>query len=437
MRVPTFRIATLGCKANQYDSQRLAEALTALGFHEAGDSAPPSVLVINTCTVTQAADRKSRQLASRALREHPGSRVFVTGCYATAQPEALRGMDGVSGVFGRQEWNEMLEAVAGASLPEAVRLRGDFGIAGFRGRTRALLKVQEGCDFGCAYCVVPRVRGRPRSRPLSDVLSEARRLLDCGFREIVLTGIHLGLYGRDMGEGVELADAVEQVASLPGLGRLRLSSLEAPELSERLLRAMKHPAVCAHLHLPLQSGDDGVLSRMKRRYTAGEFLATVDAARAHLDRPAITGDVIVGFPGETHDDFENTLRTCQDVGFTRLHVFPFSPRPGTVAAKLGGTVQMAVVRERCARLKDLADALAVQWARSFVGQRERALLEDARLGGELVGYTDRYVRLSVRCDAKHLGELREVMCIRAWGQSLVGELIAEGSSAEARRDEVV
>jgi len=424
MPADTFHIDTLGCKANQYDSRRIAEALGRLGLRRAVPGEPPGVHVINTCTVTHVADRKSRQLVRRAVRQKPPARVFVTGCYATRHPRALRQIAGVEGVFARAEWNAMLEAIAAGPLSPRARIEGDFGVAGFTGRARAYVKIQEGCDFGCAYCVVPGVRGRPRSRPLGSVLDEARRLIEGGFQEIVLTGIHLGLYGRDLDDGVALPDVVERVARLKGVGRVRLSSIEAPEVSERLLEAMRHPAVCEHLHLALQSGDDRVLARMRRRYDAATFLRAVELARSRLDRPAVTGDVIVGFPGETEEEFESTLRVCREAAFSRTHVFAFSPRPGTPAAQMPGRVPSEVVKQRCARLKELARKLAEQWARSFVGRTVRVLFEEQQPDGALAGYTDRYVRLAARGDEARVGELHPVRCERAADTSLQGRILA-------------
>ncbi len=433
MEVHRYHVETLGCKANRYDSQRLAEALEALGFCEAPPGAAAEVCVVNTCTVTHTSDRKCRQAIRRAIRRNPRARVFVTGCYATACPGVLREIEGVEGVFGREQCNEMLQVIAGGPVPEAARLEGDFGIRGFSGRGRAFVKIQDGCDFFCAYCILPYVRGTPRSRPPAGVLEEVRGLIDCGFREIVLTGIHLGLYGRDLEGNVTLADAVERVADLEGIGRVRLSSVDAPEVSERLLGAMRHPAVCAHLHLSLQSGDDAVLERMGRRYTAGEFLETTVAARQRLDRPALTGEVIVGFPGETEEGFENTLRVCREAAFSRMHVFPFSPRPGTRAARMEGRVSPEVVRERCARLRDLAHKMAVEWAESFVGRRARVLFEKRERSGTLVGYTDRYVRVSVPGPCGRVGELQEVLCTGAKGASLEGKLSEQGTVGSSSR----
>jgi len=419
----TFQIETLGCKSNRYDSQRLAEALEALGLRRAPPGTAPNVWIVNTCTVTGASDRKCRQCVRRAVREYPGAAVFVTGCYAASDAEALRDIEGVAGVFTRAEWGGMLAAIAGAASAERAQAPGDFGISGFGDRTRAFLKIQDGCDSFCAYCIVPHTRGLPRSRPLADALDEARRLIDGGFGEIVLTGIHLGIYGRDLADGVELADAVAQVAALPGLGRLRISSLEGPEASDRLLAAMQHPAVCAHLHLPLQSGDDRVLARMGRQCTAAGFLRVVSGARAKLDNPAITGDVIVGFPGEDEEAFQNTLRACREARFSRLHIFPFSPRPGTRAAQMDGRVPPDVVKGRRAGLEDAARTMAAEWAAGLVGQCARVLFEERDDDGRLTGYTDRYVRLTAHGPQHCVGRLHTVRCTRAPGASLEGEIV--------------
>ena len=317
----------------------------------------------------------------------------------------------------------MLGEIAGAPLPKGLRLEGAFGITRFGGRARALVKIQDGCDSGCAYCIVPHVRGAPQSRPLDEVVCEARSLAAQGFREMVLTGIHLGLYGRDLSAGVGLGDAVERVAALPGVERLRLSSIEAPEVTGRLLDAMQHPAVCPHLHMPLQSGSDGVLARMGRRYTAREFLGCVALAWKRLDRPAITTDVMVGFPAESAEEFEETLRVCREVRFSRMHVFPFSPRPGMRAAAMPGRVPAKVVKGRCVRLEELASAMAAEWAASFVGERERVLFEEQDADGRLWGYTDRYVRLSAAGGAEMLHSVRRVQCVAANGARLLGQIV--------------
>ena len=418
----TYRIKTLGCKANLYDSRRLAEALEALGLRPAGPDESPEVCLVNTCTVTAAAGRKSRKAASRLARLHPGARLYATGCHASACPEDAAGVPGVTAVYGRDEWQAMLADInGGAPPPDCAGLSGDFGVTGFGGRARAFQKIQEGCDSGCSYCILPLVRGAPRSRPLAQVRAEALRLVRAGFAEIIFTGIHLGLYGRDL-DGVRLADAVREVAAIPGLERLRLSSIEAAEVDGPLLKAMQHPAVCAHLHLPLQSGDAGVLARMNRRHTPEQFMASVGRARAALDRPAITTDVMAGFPGETDAEFGNTVALCRQVRFSRLHIFPFSPRPGTPAAAMPGAVLGRVVRERVGRLGRLARELACEWADGFVGRRERVLFERRSAAGRLGGYSDRYVRVSVAGGAEWVGRTAHVVCTGRRGTSLTARL---------------
>jgi len=419
--ISTYRVVTLGCKANLYDSRRLAEALESLGYREAREGEGAEVCLLNTCTVTATADRKSRQWAARLVRENPGARVFVTGCYASAAPDDLRAMADVAGVCGRAEWDALLRAVAGGSREAGPQLLdGDFGIRSFGGRARAFLKIQEGCDSFCSYCILPFVRGEPRSHPLAGVRAEAERLAAAGFGEIVLTGIHLGLYGRDLEGSPTVADAVLAVAETPGVERVRLSSIEAREVTEDLLDAMRHPAVCPHLHLPLQSGDADVLRRMNRPYTPAEFLGVVDLARERLDRPAVTADVMVGFPGETEEQFQNTLAVCRQARFSRMHVFPFSPRPGTAAAEMPDRVAPDVVHDRSRRARDLGREMAIEWAGSFVGRTVRVLFERRTRSGLLTGYTDRYVRLAAPGGDELIGHAARLRCLGREGTALGG-----------------
>ena len=348
----TFRVETLGCKANQYDSQRISEALRDLGLRAADDGDEPDVVVVNTCTITHRSDSKARKIARRAARSHPDAEIIVTGCYASASADELENIEEIDGVYPRDRWDEMMGHIAGAPLPaETASWAGDYGISEYEDRTRAVLKIQEGCDHYCSYCIVPHVRGRSRSRPLPDVVREARRLVETGFREIVLTGIHLGKYGEDLANGLTLADAVRSAAEVSGLERLRLSSIKADEVGEELLEAMQAPTVCPHLHLPLQSGDDTVLCRMERGYTAERFMYTVRLARSMLNRPAITTDVMAGFPGETEEMFENTVEVCEQARFSRMHVFPFSARAGTKAAEMDGQLHSKTKKKRCRRLR--------------------------------------------------------------------------------------
>lgn len=426
---PTFRIETVGCKANQYDTQRIVEALGALGWCQAARDEPASLCIVNTCTVTGRSDRKCRQIASRLVREHPGAQVFVVGCGAEACPEEFARIRGVSGVYPRARWREMLRAIAGARSTVDELLEGDFGITGCAGRARALLKIQDGCDRFCSYCIVPHVRGAPRSNPLPEVRQEAERLAAAGFKEIVITGIHLGYYGRDLGSKIGLADAVRAVADVPEVERVRLSSVKADEVGAELLEAMPHPSVCPHLHVPLQSGDDEVLRRMRRGCSTARFVETVEAARAALDNPAITTDVIVGFPGETEEQFRNTVSLCRDIGFARIHIFPFSPRQGTAAARMNGRPEHQTVRSRVGVLERLAAELARRWAAGFVGRVVRVLCEEACEADRLAGYTDRYVRALIQGSEQYVGRLTRVRCTGSEMGTILGEIVPGASGS--------
>jgi len=417
-----FTIETLGCKANQYDSQRLAEALVGLGWREAGSDENPDIVLVNTCTVTTRCSRKCRQIVNRAVRDYPEARVFVTGCYATGFRNELTALDGVAGVFGRDEWEDMYAAIAGADARCPESLSGDFGIKAFSGRSRAMLKIQDGCNSYCSYCIVPYVRGAPRSRALPAVRAEAKRLADAGFREIVITGIHLGKYGEDLADRPTLAEAVETVANVDRVKRVRLSSIKANEVTDTLLQAMRAPSVCPHLHLPLQSGDNHILEKMNRGYTAEEFLHTVEKARDVLSNPAITTDVMVGFPGESKEYFRHTVEICEQVGFSRMHVFPFSTRPGTRAASMGNRIHSKIAKRRSKRLNKLAGKLQQKWADSFVGQEVRVLFEE-RKNASLCGYTDRYVRLSADAPAGYEDKIARVRCVKRRGKILQGEVV--------------
>ncbi len=414
----TFRIKTFGCKANSYDSERLAEALVEGGLRRADDEAePPDVLIVNTCTVTHVADRKCRRAIRRAIRDDSVEKVFVTGCYASASPEDIADIEGVDGVFPGDEVDSLLDTVLAG---HGAGRFGDFGVSSFGGRSRAMLKIQDGCDFYCNYCIIPHVRGEPRSMLTDRVVEEGRQLVDNGYREIVLTGIHLGLYGQDLESSTDLADVVDRLAHVDGLDRLRLSSLEAPEVTQRLLSAMQHPVVCPHLHLPLQSGDDAVLERMGRRYSRGEFRHYVQCTRDQLDAPAITTDVMVGFPGETDDEFQNTLDFCREMQFSRMHVFKYSPRSGTPAAEMDDQVHSKVAGERSRLLRELAGEMAEEWAQQFVGRKVRVLLEEQVDDNLVRGYTDRYVETQVRAEDDVVGQIKWVTGSESRDGCLVG-----------------
>ena len=401
----SFRLVTFGCKANQYDSQRIREALTRAGWRERerGEEGPEAdLVVINTCTVTSEAGGKARRLARRIARESPGTRLALAGCLARGEEEELAELPGTPLVIAGDG-----EATPSLLLMElGIDAEPLPGISRFAGHTRAFLKIQDGCDMRCAYCIVPSVRGPSRSRPAEEIVEELGRLLAAGHREIVLVGIHIGHWGRDLGS--ELGVLLERLARVeardaagaPIDWRLRLSSIEATEATGAVLDAMaNHPRrIAPHLHLPLQSGDDGVLRTMRRWYRAERFLAACAKIRARLDRPGLTSDVIVGFPGEDETAFANSLETVRHAAFSRVHVFPFSPRPGTEAARpetIGAPVAPPVMRERRDRLAALAKELAAASRRSLAGMREEVILEEGDDPEAREGWIGRYHRVRV------------------------------------------
>jgi threonylcarbamoyladenosine tRNA methylthiotransferase MtaB len=410
---PTVRLLTLGCKVNQYETQYVKEMLELNGYVEADDGQPADLCIVNTCTVTAEGDAKSRQTVRRLHQSNPNAAVVVMGCYATRDPDAVRKLPGVTKVITDKE--RLLEEFA----PFGVTVK-PSGISRFDDHQRAFVKVQDGCLLNCSYCIIPSVRPTVRSRTPDEIAEEVLRLVDDGFHEIVLTGIHLGHYGIDLSKGrpksdwVRLWHLLERLGRLPGDFRIRLSSLEAAEARDDLVRTMaEQPRVCPHLHLCLQSGSDRILARMKRRYTSAGFLVRCRRIRDALDQPAFTTDVIIGFPGETDADFEATCRVLREVGFVKIHVFSYSPRHGTPAALLPDTVPPAVVAERRRRIHDLERELAECYLQSLVGRRLDVLVEgaDPLRPGRARGTSCRYAPVTFRGHAPAL--MRQRVPVRA------------------------
>ncbi|MEE9200299.1 MAG: tRNA (N(6)-L-threonylcarbamoyladenosine(37)-C(2))-methylthiotransferase MtaB [Candidatus Brocadiales bacterium] len=386
----TCAFITLGCKANQYDTQVLREAfLGRKGYREVPSGSPADLYVVNTCAVTSTSEAKSRQEIRKAVRLDPGAEVIVTGCYAKADPGVLRGIEGVDEVVDREILTRSLLEETGDDSSA------NPGISRFEGHGRAFLKIEDGCDAHCSYCIIPMVRGRTiKSKPPEDVAAEAKRVAGNGYKEVVLTGIHLGAYGRDL-NGVTITDVLRQLKGVDGIYRIRLSSLEASEVTDELIDLMADgdSKLCPHLHLSLQSGDDDILKMMNRRYTAGQYLDVIERVRSRLPNVSFSTDVMVGFPGEGVGQFENTLDVCRRVGFSRMHIFPFSPRKGTPAAGMNGrSVPAETIRSRRAALRDLADQLALDYKTRFLGEKIDILVEEKRSDGMLSGYSERYIK---------------------------------------------
>ncbi len=422
---------TLGCKVNQYETEVLRERFRALGWETAGAEEAADLYVVNTCTVTGLADRKSRQYIRRMKKNNPDAVTAVIGCYAQISPEEAAAVEGVDLVLGTAEKNDLpayVERVLAArrSDPDGARApivavgdrkamsgyRDSGTISAMDGRTRAYIKIQEGCDRFCSYCVIPYARGPVRSRAPESVLAEAERLVKEGFKEIVLTGINTALYGTEQGFAEEYAIGggtdpgersataglealLERLDGLPGDFRVRLSSLEPNVVRpDETLRLLRFRRLCHHLHLSIQSGSDTVLRRMNRRYTAADYTGLVRALRKKDPFYGVSSDVIVGFPGETEAEFAESVRVAREIGFTHAHIFPYSKRPGTVAAGMDGQIPPPVKKERASRLAKEAEDASVRFFASMKGARRVVLWERFEPDcGCLTGYTDNYVKV--------------------------------------------
>jgi threonylcarbamoyladenosine tRNA methylthiotransferase MtaB len=432
----TCRLVTLGCKVNQYETQYAREMLEANGYREAADGEPADLCLVNTCTVTHEADAKGRQGIRRLAHDNPGAAIVVMGCFATRDPHTVARLPGVVKVVTDKE--RLAEGLRdfGVSVVPA-------GITRFDGHQRAFVKVQDGCLLNCTYCIIPHVRPSLRSRPPEDILAEVRGLVERGCQEVVLTGVHLGHYGIDLSRGRprerwrRLWHLLERLADLPGDFRVRLSSLEAAEVRDDLVRVLAgHPRICPHLHLCLQSGSDRILAAMKRRYRSAGFLERCRRLRAALDEPAFTTDVIIGFPGETDADFDDTCRVVREVGFCKVHVFSYSARQGTPAASLPGAVPPPVVAERRRRLLELEAEVAAGYHRRLVGRRLDVLVEgaDPRRPGWARGTSCRYAQVAFEGHAPALLALRvPVRAVSVADGALLGRPEPETGGGSWRR----
>jgi threonylcarbamoyladenosine tRNA methylthiotransferase MtaB len=407
-----LRTLTLGCKVNQYETEYVREGLLGIGYRDAADDEPADLCIVNTCTVTAEGDSKSRQAIRRLARRNPAAKIVVMGCYATRAPDEVARLPNVTEVVtDKRELPDLLGRFGVTDVPT--------GISGFGRRHRAYLKVQDGCLLRCSFCIIPHVRPELTSRPLPHVLDEVRRLVDRGFREIVLTGIHLGHYGVDWNrhkpksEWIRLSHLVRAIASLSGEFRLRLSSIEATEVTRELVAVMaEYPdRVCPHLHISMQSGSDSVLRRMRRRWGSRRFVDRCGLVKEQLDCPAITTDVIVGFPGETESDFEDTLAACREVGFSKIHIFPFSARRGTPAASLAGHIPRHVQRERQQVLAGVETQLRDAYFERLRGKSLRVLVESPLVDQPrmMVGTSCRYAPVEVPADLHQAGHFLDVV----------------------------
>ncbi len=420
----TVRFVTFGCKVNQYDTQQMRQAFIRGGFSDAPDAETASVCVVNTCTVTARADAESLAAIRRLRRENPRCLLLVTGCLAELDRRRIRGSDRRARIFMNGEKARALDFATSRKSPSApVRVQ---PLSSFAGRTRAFLKIQDGCDNFCSYCKVALVRGKPRSKPLAQVRAEARRLAQAGYQEIVLTGICLGKYGKDLRSGETLAAALAQLELIPGIKRIRLSSIEMSDVNEELIRRMRlSRKCCRHLHIPLQSGDDGVLRRMNRPYTAEEFCARIRRLRQALPAVSITTDCLVGFPGETQEAFLNSCAVIQEILPLKVHIFPYSRRERTKAAALHREeIKGHVLKERLEEMRRVSERCARAVCGSFLGTEQKVLFERPSSGrnGYWEGYSGNYLRVRVRSCRSLENKLRRVRLMRLEDDCIEAEL---------------
>ena len=422
---------TLGCKVNQYETQALEQLFSARGHTVVPFEGEADAYVINTCTVTAVSDKKSRQVIRRARHAAPGAIVAVCGCYPQTHPGDVEklGVDLIAGTGDRtgfvrlleQEWERRRPITA---LDDPFRRRDFEGLpaGGLEGRTRAMLKIEDGCVNFCSYCIIPYARGRVRSLPAEQAAAQAARLAEQGYREIVLTGIEISSWGQDLGPEASLTELVEAVCAAAPECRVRLGSLEPRTVTRAFCRAAARlPNLCPHFHLSLQSGCDATLARMNRKYDTARFLESVELLRAHFDRPGITTDLIVGFPGETEEEFGKTLDFIRRCAFSAMHIFPYSRRPGTPAARMPGQVPNAEKERRARLAAEAAGEMEERFLAEWVGRTVPVLFEEER-EGLWRGYTDRYLAVAVPAGEDLHNRLLPVTLTGAAPDGLTGRL---------------
>ncbi len=422
---------TLGCKVNQYDTQAMRELFEGAGYETVDFEDTADVYVVNTCTVTATGDKKSRQMISRAHGRNPDAKIVVAGCYAQRAPEEVLALPGVSLVIGSKDRSHVVELVEeiqdkNRNAVGSLKDEREFEelIATHEGLTRAHLKIQEGCDRYCTYCVIPYARGPLRSRTPANIKNNLRLLERNGYAEVVLTGIHLMSYGKDMQDGTTLLDAIAQADDIDGIRRIRLGSLEPQLLTDEFVAALRdNPKICRQFHLSMQSGSDGVLKRMNRRYDTAVYMKCVDMLRKAMPGCAITTDVIAGFPGETEEEFAETVAFVRRVGFARMHVFPYSRREGTVAFSMPGQLSNSEKSKRAAELIAVGEELEHRFLEECIGQECEVLLEEME-NGLMSGYTDTYARAGVRgADETMAGRIVKVKVTEALKDRIIGDII--------------
>jgi len=441
--MPSVAFYTLGCKVNFYDTEAIWQLFKNEGYEQVDFEATADVYLINTCTVTNTGDKKSRQIIRRAVRRNPDAIIAVTGCYAQTSPAEIMAIPGVDLVIGTQDRDKIMpyiEQIQKDRQPiNAVRnimKTRDFeelDVPDFAERTRAFLKIQEGCNNFCTFCIIPWSRGLSRSRSPESVINQAKQLVAAGYKEIVLTGIHTGGYGDDL-ENYKLANLLWDLDKVEGLERIRISSIEASQITDEVIEVLQNSSkMCRHLHIPLQAGNDTVLKRMRRKYTTAEFAEKIERLHRIMPDVAITTDVIVGFPGETEEMYRDGYAFMEKIQFAEMHVFPYSKRTGTPAARMEDQIDEEVKNERVHELIDLSERMQLDYARKFVGQVLDVIPERDYKGapgtGMVMGYSDNYLQIVFEGAESLIGELCKVQIVEAGVNECKGKLVRVMPSA--------
>lgn len=425
---------TLGCKVNQYETEAITELFEKAGYQVVDFDDKADVYVINTCTVTSMSDRKSRQAIRRAKKNNDRSVVAVVGCYAQTAPEEVGKIEGVNLIIGTKDRHKIIEYLnelkggsSKAHYVENIMTAREFeklDIETYKEHTRAFIKIQDGCNQYCTYCIIPYARGPIRSKPPEDVVSEAGKLAQSGFKEIVLTGIHIASYGKDL-KNTSLINIIQKVHNIKGIERIRLGSIEPGTITHEFVEAAKSlQKLCPHYHISLQSGCDKTLKRMNRKYTTADYKGVVSLLKENIEDVAITTDVMVGFPGETHEEFEETLGFLEEISLAKMHVFKYSPRKGTPAATFKEQVAPSVKEERSKRLIELSDKNVTKFNENYIGRVMPVLFEQETDNDEglIEGLTSNYIRVVCKGSRDLKGSIRDVKLIGLRDDFILGEI---------------
>lgn len=424
---------TLGCKVNQYETEAMIEAFENAGYEIVDYEDFADIYIINTCTVTNMGDRKSRQIIRRALDVNPDAFIAVVGCYAQIAPDKVMEIPGVKLVVGTNDRSKLVELVDRASQKEeslnvvtdimSVESFEEMSIKNYKSRTRAFLKIQEGCDQYCTYCIIPYARGHVRSRKPESIINEVKALAKSGFKEIVLTGIHVASYGKDLGD-IRLIDLIEMIHPIEGIERIRMSSVEPNTLTDIFIdKLSKLDKICRHFHLSLQSGCNETLKRMNRKYTVEEYKQVVEKLRAVFPGVAVTTDLIVGFPGETNEEFEKTAAFIKDIAFSDMHIFKYSPREGTPAAKYKNQINPAVKDARSKIVTDIAKKSERKFKENFIGKKMKVLFEQKIGNNCYEGLTDNYMRVVAESNLDIKGQIIDTLLVEIKEDYCSGNII--------------